>query len=357
MVTVRDILNDSVLLQLRDAHLKRLSRLFSGRHGQQVFVLHGVNGCGESDLYMEPERWMTEALADLASKAEALRDNTVFRPLSISPWLYGVHFVDVLFGAKAYELRGEKGNWQAEILRRPAGQLVHPEIDASPAFKLAKRVATAFVEARVSVPFFAPPVLSSPLNVALNLYGQEFLVALLCEPDAARHDLRVITDTIKRLHEWFQEHIALEQLQMVETCGRVQPPGHGQICGCSTQLLSCEQYREMIAPLDQEILGLYRGGGMIHLCGSHSQHIPTWKEMAALRAVQLNDRAAEDTALFFAGLRKDQVLYVNPCTAMPVAGIMDITGGRRTVIAGDIREASPVRTKQTGWFAPRWTTT
>ena len=343
-MTARDILNDSVLLQLRDAHLRRLSELFGGRHGLRAFVLHGVNGNGRSDLYAEPERWVTEALVDLASKAKALRDNTVFRPLSINPWPYGVHFVDVLFGANAYELRGEKGNWQAEILRRPLGRLAYPEMDAHPAFNLAQRLAAAFVDARVSVPFFAPPVLSSPLNIALNLFGQEFLVALLCEPDAARHDLRIIADTIKRLHRWFQEHIAFEQLQMVETCGRIQPQGHGQICGCSTQLLSCDQYREMISPLDQEILGLYRGGGMIHLCGSHSQHIPTWKEMAALRAVQLNDRAAEDTALFFAGLRQDQILYVNPCTAMPVAGIMEITGGERTVIVGDIPEALPVRT-------------
>lgn len=338
------VLNDDDLRRMRDAQLHRLSRLFTGQHGPNVFVLCGLNGNGQSDLYTEPENWMAEALDDLASKAAALRDTVVFRPLSINPWPYGVHFVDTLLGARAYELHGEKGNWQAEYLPIPVGQLEAPNLDAHPSFKLAQRLAAAFVNAGVSVPVFAPPVLSSPLNITLNLFGQEFLVAMLSEPDKARSDLRVITDTIKRLHAWFQEHVPFDQLRMVAPSGRIQPPGHGQICGCSTQLLSTGQYDEFIGPLDQEILGLYGGGGLIHLCGSHAQHIPAWRSMAEVRAVQLNDRAAEDTALYFAGLRPDQILYVNPCPGMPVEKIMDITGGWRTVIAKDIRE--PIQMRQ-----------
>lgn len=339
----RERLNDADLLRMRDGHLHRLAQLFDGLHGPHVFVLRGVTGVGQSNLYTAPEQWVAEALDDLAGKAEALGDTVVFRPLSINPWPYGVHFVDSLFGARVYELHGEKENWQAEYLRCPVGQLPAPALEAHPSFILAKRLSAAFVNAGVSVPLFAPPVLSSPLNIALNLFGQDLLAAMLDEPGQARHDLRAIADTIQRLHAWFQEHIPFAQLQMVETCGRIQPPGHGQICGCSTQLLSAGQYAEFIAPLDQEILARYPGGGMIHLCGSHAQHIPTWKTMTALRAVQLNDRAADDTALFYDGLRPDQILYVNPCATMPVARIMEITGGRRTVIVGDIRE--PLRTR------------
>ena len=61
-------------------------------------------------------------------------------------------------------------------------------------------------------------------------------------------------------------------------------------------------------------------------------------------AVQLNDRAAEDVALYFDGLRPEQILYVNPCDGMPVSEIMDITGGQRTVIVADIRD--PMQIKQ-----------
>jgi hypothetical protein len=184
-------------------------------------------------------------------------------------------------------------------------------------------------------------VLSSPLNIALNLYGQEFLAAMLAEPGAARHDLRVIAAVIRRLHRWFQANVPLAQLQMVETKGRIQPPGHGQLCGCSTQLLSPDQYRRFIAPLDDGILSLYPGGGMIHLCGTHTQHIPVWRAMKSLRAVQVNDRAAEDLPRYFNELRRDQVIYVSPCAGMPIERIMALTGGQRVVIPGDVKEHLP----------------
>ena len=79
------ILNDNETRQIRDVHLHRLSELFSGRHGQYAFVLCGVIGNGKSDLYTEPEKWVAQALDDLASKAEALCDTNVFRPLSVNP--------------------------------------------------------------------------------------------------------------------------------------------------------------------------------------------------------------------------------------------------------------------------------
>jgi hypothetical protein len=228
-------------------------------------------------------------------------------------------------------------------LAQPIGELRRPDIENHPSFLLAKRVAEAFCKAEVSLPFFDAPTLSSPLNIAVNLFGQDLLSAMLEEPDRVRHDLRVITDAIKWLHRWFRERISIEQFQMILSCGRIQPPGHGQICGCTSQLLSGDLYREFIAPLDQEILELHPNGGLIHLCGSHSQHIPTWRAMRALRAVQLNDRAAEDLALYYAGLRSDQILYVNPCPGMPVDRIMDITGGLRTVIVAEIPEPIPIR--------------
>jgi hypothetical protein len=47
-------------------------------------------------------------------------------------------------------------------------------------------------------------------------------------------------------------------------------------------------------------------------CGRHTHHIPICREMASLRAVQMNDRAAER--------------------------IMDITAGRRVVIVAPVEE-------------------
>ena len=171
------------------------------------------------------------------------------------------------------------------------------------------------------------------LNVAVNLYGEDFLVALT-RPDAARHDLAVINRLLCDLHQWYRAHLPVAQLQAVVAAGRCQPPGHGQLCGCTTHLLSAEVYREFIAPLDDALLSVYPHGGMIHLCGVHTQHLPVWREMASLRAVQLNDRAAEDLEAYFRGLREDQVIYLNPTPTMTVARALAIRWPSPALVGG-----------------------
>jgi len=52
----------------------------------------------------------------------------------------------------------------------------------------------------------------------------------------------------------------------------------------------------------------------------------------SLKAVQVNDRAAEDLQLYFDGLREDQILYLDPCPGMTVERAMEITGGHRLVV-------------------------
>ena len=94
--------------------------------------------------------------------------------------------------------------------------------------------------------------------------------------------------------------------------------------------------RRFVAPLDAEILACYpRRGGLMHLCGAHTQHLPAWRDMPELRAVQLNDRAAEDFPLYFAGLREDQIIYLNPTVTMPPARALAISGGRRLVLVAE----------------------
>jgi hypothetical protein len=92
----------------------------------------------------------------------------------------------------------------------------------------------------------------------------------------------------------------------------------------------------MIADLDEDLLNVYENGGMIHLCGSHAQHIDCFRSMKSLKALQLNDRAAADLPLYFEGLREDQIIYLCPCEEMTVEQAVKITGGRRLVINAPI---------------------
>jgi len=57
-----------------------------------------------------------------------------------------------------------------------------------------------------------------------------------------------------------------------------------------------------------------------------------------VKAVQLNDAAADDFEDYFTGLREDQLLYVMPTEKMTIERIMSFGGGRRTIILGKMEE-------------------
>ena len=61
--------------------------------------------------------------------------------------------------------------------------------------------------------------------------------------------------------------------------------------------------------------------------------------MPHLKAVQLNDRAAWDLKEYYDRLREDQMIYLNPCEGMGIKQAIEITGGRRLVIADTVEHS------------------
>lgn len=324
-------LNDKALIAERDQWFDRMSDLFNRKENEylqrKVFTLHGTVAMHGSNLYADPENWILESLEQTLTHRSAFADG--FSPICVEYPPYGVHYIDKMFGANVYYYAGQ---WNADYLKTPIGSLEMPDLDHDETWQISKRAAEAFLRADVKLPLFGMPTLSSALNILLNLYGSEALIALCEDEDAVCHDLNVINTLIRKLHRWYIDHIPKQQLQAVISWARTQPPGYGQLCGCTTQLLGRDMYRDYIADLDNELLGEYEHGGMIHLCGSHTQHIDTFRNMKNLRSLQLNDRASEDLALYLEGLRDDQILYVMPCEKMPVEKIIDISKGERVVL-------------------------
>ena len=95
------------------------------------------------------------------------------------------------------------------------------------------------------------------------------------------------------------------------------------------------------------VLEIFPKGGMIHLCGSHHQHIDTWVNMDKMRVFQLIRTELEE---YFAKMRKDQLLYFFPADEKKnvypsrefIEQAMDITGGNRMVIMAAV---PPVKKK------------
>lgn len=320
------ILTDPKLVEIRRAWEEKLMNLSS-----TPIYLQGIGKSGAASMYDDPRQRLHEALDQIAEHADQLRDTEAFQPLSIRSALHGVHFIDKIFGADVYELDGQKGNWQVRYLSSPVGSLERPDLETNATWAAAQKFAQAFVASGVTVPVLQLPTIASALNVGLNLYGQELLMAMITDPGAAHHDLNIINSVLLDIHKWYRANVPFELLHQVACGGRYQPPGCGQICGCSTQLISADQYKEFIAPHDNAILSLYPNGGMIHLCGAHTQHNECWRNMESLRAIQVNDRAAEDLEIYLQEM-PEKVYYVDPCGGMPVEQVEALARAHKIII-------------------------
>ena len=333
----RLFLNDQALIDKRDMWFERLLNLFEGRpdayNEKYVFSVHGFvpRPADESMPYTDPENWVIECLEMLSDLPEMQRNR--FMPLCVEYPIYGVHFIDKMFGADVFF---KDGQWNARYLKTPIGKLEMPDLEKDETWMLARRAAKAFLDADVKLPLFGLPTLSSALNIMVNLYGGDALIAMIEDEENALNDLTVINNLIRALHKWYLDTIPHKQLQPVISWERTQPPGFGQLCGCTTQLLSGKMYERLIAPLDDQLLSDYPNGGMIHLCGAHSQHIETFRNMKNLRALQLNDRASHDLKLYLDGLREDQIIYLAPCEGMSIEKALEISKGKRIVLPAPI---------------------
>ncbi|MFC1736988.1 hypothetical protein ACFL1X_12800 [Candidatus Hydrogenedentota bacterium] len=326
----QSILCDHDLLEVRDMHFDRLDRLFAGEELRRPFVLQGINGASDTDPYKEPEKWVDEVLDSLAGHASELKDEDVFRPLCVMFRPYCLYFIEPMFGARMYR---HGTQWWAERLESRVGHLGPPDLKNDETWALAKRIVARFLKCEVTVPLFSMPTIQGALNTAVDLYGERFLLAMLEEPKAALHDLKIINNTLIEIGRWYIDNLPMRQLQGTLANVRCQPPGYGQIYGCSSHLVSAELYRDLVVPLDDELLSVYPNGGMIHLCADHVRHIPAWRETQSLRAIQVNDQPSDELEEYFKGLRDDQMIYVHPTQTMTVERAVNITSGKRTVIA------------------------
>ena len=322
-------------------HQGRVEALYRGEATGPLYIAgpaygrsHGLWGTNEIDMLADPEAWLDDVLAGMAAHAADLADRATFRPLGMMVDPLGVHYVDALFGAHVYIY--EEQTW-AEELSCEVAELTMPDLARSEVFRQSLRL----VERAVAVAqrpeaqgcmFVSLPVMSCPINIGINLFGQRLLTALIEQPAAAHRALRIITDVIIACTRAFLDVMPAHIWRNPVAESRYAPPGYGYINGCATQLVSARQYRAFFGPLDAEILGVYPHGGMIHLCGAHAQHIPTWRDLPVVRSVQLNDHATDDVERFFHGLRPDQILYIAPSDAMPAARILEITRGERLVL-------------------------
>lgn len=191
------------------------------------------------------------------------------QPQPVMSDAYGNYFMPALFGCQTvYPKDQAPANLPLDTSFDDMAQLQMPDFDTSPVIQRAMVEARALEE---RYGFCHGGInMGSPINVAVNVYGEQFLLASALAPEIAQHVLYVIAETEFRLIREVcsvidPEHFPLENMGF----------GYGN---CPAVMFSPRLYREVILPVDQwvrsQVAQFY-----LHHCGVFDDYIELYREL------------------------------------------------------------------------------
>lgn len=182
---------------------------------------------------------------------------------------YGNYFMPALFGCEILFPPDQAPGFRAlpgdfEDMRR----LQVPDFDTNPVIQRA--LAEAEVLKRRYGTCSGWIDTGSPLNIAVNIYGEMFVMACALEPETAQHVLRVTAETSFKLYREVCARIAPDDFPLQDI-----PWGYGN---CPAVMFSPKTYREVILPVDKWVRGQVASFGLHH-CGVFDDYIEVYKEL------------------------------------------------------------------------------
>jgi hypothetical protein len=182
---------------------------------------------------------------------------------------YGNYFMPALFGCEiVYPADQAPGNVRLDASFEEMRELRVPDFAESPVIRRALSEADA-LKARYGF-CHGGICMGSPINVAMNVYGEQFLMACALEPEIAQHVLRVIAECEFKLYR--------------EVCAAIAPdefPLPGMVFGygnCPAVVFSPRMYREVILPVDKWVRGQV-AEFHLHHCGVFDDYIDIYAEL------------------------------------------------------------------------------
>jgi len=176
---------------------------------------------------------------------------------------YGNYFMPALFGCQiVYPEDQAPANLPSDASFEDMARLQVPDFDTSPVIQRALSEAQALKD---KYGFCSGGICTgSPINVAVNVYGEQFLASCALEPEIAQHVMRVIAETEFRL---YREVSALIDPEHFPLDGMVF--GYGN---CPAVMFSPRVYRQVILPVDKWVRSRV-AQFHLHHCGVFDDYI------------------------------------------------------------------------------------
>ena len=336
-------ITDDVLANKR-MHQERLAKLC---RGERLLSVPKVVSHVPRLPYIGPydrDAWLAEQLEYLRQNVNLFENESIFNVFGLSLCRLDLHFAGAVLGSPVIASDTAPVDWQPlSKIGVKMRDFRAPVLDDNEVFiemiDLAKFVVEA-TEGRIPIEI---PYISEPLVEAVNVFGEEFLLALAHERELVEKVLDEITSTIIAMRRRFFKAVPGFAFWPHGFSFRIMPEQHTLLFGCTTQLISPEAYRKYILERDRRLLRCHALGGCIHLCGHHTQHLETWKSMSEVKAFQLNGDACDDLEEYWLSLRPDQFIIFHASNRVSIENAIDITGGRQLVIYSDEAKIRPVQ--------------
>ena len=324
-------LTDS-LFAAQHQHQERMLALLSGRQCDRVPLFDYAAFQLPTVGPYEPEQWLEEALHHFRVNLESYCDPVTWRVPGVALCRYGLHFTSAVLGCTIREKANQPWCISLAKMGQSPQDFRVPNLDDNAVFKDMLRLLCFVADAtRCRLPIELP-FLAEPLLAAVDLFGSEFLILLAEGDELADSILADISSLVLMMRSKLRAAVPQADLRDYHTCACPMPNGYTFVHGCSTHLVSAQTYRNHVAELDSMHLTRQACGGCLHLCGKHTQHIHTWRDMPGLLAVQLNAAASMDLEYYWRELRQDQFIVVWVDTQMPWQKAMELTRGRRLAL-------------------------
>ncbi len=284
----------------------------------------------------DKDAWLNHQFQTVKSNVEqALDSASLFYPIIEMFSLYGTHYMDVLFGAKV-EWNGSQF-WN-QPLGYPVSELKDPDLEKHPLVRQTVELAKWIKEKTGGRFLISMPDVGCPLNIAINLFGEEFLTEMVSDPSSAKRALNLIARATCQIYEFLIEAVGWKTLRCHNAYYVYTPCDYAGLSICATQLISSEHFRNLVADADDAAAPMIYKGLFQHICGYSTQHIPEIARRKRIKGLQLNDAGADDFEAYFKGLRPDQIFYVWPTSKMTLEKILSLSGGQRTVLMGKLEK-------------------
>ncbi len=282
------------------------------------------------------EAWLNNQLRAVKANVEETLDGaSLYYPIIEMFSLYGTHYVDKLLGG---DVTWTGDQFWSKEMKCDVSCLQPPDLKNSALLKETIELAQWIKEKTDGKFLISMPDVGCPLNVAVNLFGENFFLEMAMDPESAKRVLMLIGDVTKLVYDALVAAVGQETIRCHNAFYVYTPQDYAGLSICATQMISPDNFSELVAAADDACVPDCYKGMIQHLCGSSKQHVAEIARRPRIKGVQLNDDAADQFEAYYEGLREDQIFYLWPTENMPLDKILSITGGKRLVVIGQKME-------------------